>query len=142
MYCSGMQYCDVTVGGSLEHLLCRAKLHNFETHFAARDSYVVRKLRMWFVINLNSAHVAAYRNVLLRKLLHDELYTVHTVHFHSIAHFLNQRNAHILFIVQYNFFFTRFVHLTGRRISHSYSLTLTRNYNIIWKDSTKILIRN
>ena len=33
-----------------------------------------------------------------------KLYIVHTVHFHSITHFLNQQNAHFLFIVQYNFF--------------------------------------
>jgi hypothetical protein len=34
------------------------------------------------------------------------LYIVHTVHFHLITHFLNQQNAHFLFIIQYNFFFT------------------------------------
>ena len=34
----------------------------------------------------------------------DKLYTVHTVHLHLITHFLNQQNAHFLFILQYNFF--------------------------------------
>jgi hypothetical protein len=34
----------------------------------------------------------------------SELYIVHTVHFYSITHFLNQQNEQFLFIIQYNFY--------------------------------------